>query len=110
MATRSLKVLAVSVALTTMLAASGTAAAQAPGMAEIQRRAAESAALSQLSSGAGAGRRPEDLTYLKKRAERGDAEAQYELAGKLASSDIAAAVRWCRAAADQGNAAAQNTL
>ena len=56
-----------------------------------------------------------DLDSLRKAAEQGDAEAQYNLAciyfsGKGAPMDRAGAAQWFRKAADQGHAGAQNSV
>lgn len=55
------------------------------------------------------------LAALRKKAEAGDAEAQYNLGalyagGQGVGRDYAEALKWYRRAAEQGNAAAQNNL
>lgn len=57
----------------------------------------------------------DELTKLKRAAENGDVEAQYELGnmyyiGIRVTQDYAEAVKWHRKAAEQGNARAQNSL
>ena len=57
----------------------------------------------------------DDLQTLRKKAEAGDADAQYFLglayaAGRSVPEDNAKAVKWYRKAAEQGNASAQCTL
>lgn len=52
-----------------------------------------------------------DKADLRTRAERGEAEAQYNLGIECAPSrDFTQAVSWYRRAADQGHAKAQNSL
>ena len=57
----------------------------------------------------------DDLAALRAKAEKGDAESQFELgyryaAGISTREDLREAVKWFRKAADQGNAAAQFNL
>ncbi|MCZ6485717.1 MAG: tetratricopeptide repeat protein [Acidobacteria bacterium] len=58
---------------------------------------------------------PDDIAEWMKRAEQGDADAQYRLGvmyneGQEVPQDYKEAVRWWRAAAEQGLASSQNNL